>query len=195
MAAAEPGAITELLDAAGRGSREARERLWAIVYDDLRQMARRCLANDRRGATLQTTMLVNEAYIRLVRKRDRNWANRRHFFAAAARAMRCICIDQARRRKAGKRGGGMLQCVAQLDLPDGRRMDPDLLLTLDEALTALEDQDPEMAEIVMLRFFVGLTIAETAEVLSVSRRKVDIRWQFARAWLHRELSKGDSCPA
>ncbi len=184
--------ITAILDAASRGDEAARERLWSVVYDELHAIARRQLVGERAECTLQTTALVNEAYLRLVGDNDQGWSNRRHFFAAAARAMRCIRIDQARRRRAEKRGGGRRPVdldVGQI-VVDG--LDASELLALDEALDRLEQIDAEKAEIVMLRYFAGLTIVETAEVLGRSPRKVNSQWRFARAWLHRELSTGDS---
>jgi len=185
--------ITELLGAARAGDEAARDRLWVLVYDELHRMAARHMDAEGAGSELQTTVLVNEAYLRLVGDRDRDWNDRRHFFAAAAQAMRCIRIDEARRRKAGKRGGGRRALpLVPVNLPAEETPDAVDLLTLDEALTRLEQIDPVKAEIVMLRYFIGLTIPETAELLNISERSVDSQWRFARAWLRRELAKGDT---
>lgn len=257
--------LTELLAAAGRGERSAHERVWSVVYDELRGIARHQMAGEAPGHTLQPTALVHEAYLRLMGGRDVDWANRRHFFAAAAKIMRQIRIDDARRRRRLKRGGpGVptpradttgsrtvgVEDAGSGDAPayghggvagagpggdavsarsgadpsgrggsaaggwlpgppsaraaahDGRGLgsaddgpavfdqDPIEVLAIDEALTKLEHVDDRKAEIVTLRYFAGLTLAETAEAMGIGRAAVDRQWRVARAWLHRELGGG-----
>ncbi|MFH1745646.1 MAG: sigma-70 family RNA polymerase sigma factor [Planctomycetota bacterium] len=191
MATPTPGPITELLAAAGRGDGNAQEQLWSAIYDDLRRVARNQLKGDAHNRTLQPTALVHEAYFRLVGGGPTEWANRRHFFSAAAQAMRCIRIDDARRRDRLKRGGGG-KPVPLMEEPVVFDQDPIEVLAVDEALSRLEQSDPRKAEIVVLRYFGGLSRAETAEALDLSPRTVDGEWRVARAWLHRELSKGDT---
>ncbi len=180
--------VTEILSAAARGDAAARDQLWVLVYDDLRAAARRELRNDRNHPTLQTTMLVHEAYVRLVGGQPVEWTSRRHFFGAAAQAMRRILVDAARERAALKRGGERRR-VALDDAPGTWAGDRTDVLALDEALTRLEVELPRAAEIVRLRYFAGLSIDDTAAALGVSPRAVDADWQFARAWLHRALSE------
>jgi RNA polymerase sigma factor (TIGR02999 family) len=149
------------------------------------------MAREASRRTLQTTVLVSEAYLRLVGDADVQWANRRHFFAAAARAMRRIRIDDARKRQRLKRGGG--RPVGQLeDDPAAFDQDATELLAIDEALSKLEKADPRKAEVVMLRYFAGLSVEETAAALDIAPRTVDSEWRFAKVWLHRELSKGNT---
>jgi len=179
--------VTELLAAVAQGDTSARGRLWSLVYDELHRVAQRQMADEAPGRTLQTTALVNEAYLRLVGRENIQWVNRRHFFSTAAKAMRSIRIDDARKRKRLKRGGD--RQAAPLDETAGSfDQDPDEVLAIDEALTKLEQTHPLQAEVVMLRYFTGLTVEETAHALDVSPRTVDREWLFARAWLHRELS-------
>jgi len=181
--------ITQLLAAAGRGDTGAPEKLWAAIYEELRRIAGGQMRAEAPGRTLQPTALVHEAYLRLTGDPQFNWANRRHFFAAAAQAMRRIRIDDARSRNRLKRGG---------DQPAGERQpvdsvaavfdqDPAEVLAIDEALAKLAEADPRKAEVVNLRYFTGLTVDETAEALGVSPRTVDNEWKLARAWLYREL--------
>ncbi len=182
--------ITQLLDATADGDSAATTKLWSVVYDEVHRLARAQLAHEGQGCSLQTTSLVNEAYLRLVGDGRVEWANRRHFFAAAAQAMRRILVDDARTRGRLKRGGGQTPGP----LPDGLpapEEDPAKVLAIDEALQKLEQADPRRAELVMLRYFAGLSIDETAAALDVSPRTVETGWRFAKAWLHRELSKGD----
>ena len=185
------GAITQLLAAADGGDRAARERLWALVYDELRRIAQRQMAREGAGHTLQTTALINEAYLRLVGDEGMRCENRRHFFAAAANAMRRICIDYARRRESLKRGGSADR-EPLLEDPVLSQCDPAELLAVDEALHKLQHEDPRKAEVVMLRYFGGLAIDETAHALELAPRTVDSDWRFARVWLYRELTKGDT---
>ncbi len=188
MAGDGPGAITELLAAAGRGDGASTERLWRLVYDELHQAARRQMAREGSGHTLQTTALVNEAYLRLLGNDHVHWNSRRHFFAAAANAMRRICIDYARARGSAKRGGG----VRPEPFEDGPGIshDPAEVLAIDDALEKLRADDPRKADVVILRYFAGLTVDETAQALELSPRTVDSDWRFARVWLYEELSKG-----
>jgi RNA polymerase sigma factor (TIGR02999 family) len=183
------GPVTQLLAAVGRGDGGASEKLWALIYEELRAVARHQLAGEDSAGTLQPTALVHEAFLRLTGGGGVQWANRRHFFAAAAKAMHRIRIDDARRRKRLKRGGGRRPGV----LGEGPAIfdqDPDEVLAIDEALGRLKQEEPRAAEVVLLRYFAGLTVNETAEALGVSGRTVKSDWQFARTWLHREL-RGD----
>lgn len=172
-AAADPQAAADLLP---------------VVYAELRRLAAALTAQLRPGQTLQPTALVHEAYLRLVRNEDPGWAGRRHFFGAAARAMREILIEQARRKGARKHGGG----GQRVELVDGLAViEPpaDDLLALDEAIQRLQVDRPDLAEIVLLRYFTGLSIEETAAVVGRSASTVKREWRFARAWLARELGE------
>lgn len=177
--------ITQLLWAATKGDDRARCALWTVIYDELRALARGQL--DARPRTLQPTALVHEAYFRLFGRGDVRWENRRQFFAAAGRAMRQIRIDDVRRKRRQKRGGGAAPLELTID-PAREEQDPAELLAVHEALDKLEKLDPRKAEVVTLRYYVGLTIDECAEAMAVSPRTVDADWRFARTWLHRELS-------
>jgi len=180
--------ITSLLTAVGNGDAAAAQRLWRLVYDELHRIATAKLARQGRPADLQTTVLVQEAYLRLMGGDGATVpANRRHFFAAAANAMRQFLVDDARKRGRLKRGGSrrpgeLGEAAATLN------HDPAELLALDEALTKLRMHDERKAEIVQLRFFAGLSIDETAEMLGLSPRQVDKEWRFAKAWLRREVT-------
>ena len=178
--------VTVLLDRAQAGDAEARHQLVALVYDELRGLARRQRGRLSASETLSTTALVHEAYEKLSR-REAGWADRQHFFRVASRAMRGILVDHARARQADKRGGGTpdLAYDDRWMVPDDRI---DEVLGLDEALARLADLDPRRAQIVELRYFVGLTIPETADVLDVSEATVKRDWTVARAWLHRALA-------
>ncbi|PYS31332.1 MAG: RNA polymerase subunit sigma-70, partial [Acidobacteria bacterium] len=161
-----------------------------LIYKELRNLAHNFLYRERPGHTLQTTALVHEAYLKLIDQNDARWQNRAHFFAIAAQAMRRILIDSARKHAAAKRGGPQeelsLDEVADIALePDGN------LLKLDEALNQLAKIDPRQSRIVELRYFGGLTIEETAEVISVSPATVKREWMMARAWLHQEISESE----
>jgi RNA polymerase sigma-70 factor (ECF subfamily) len=179
--------VTRLLQEWTDGDRAARDRLIAVVYDELRRIARRYMRKEPAGHTLQTTALVNEAYLRLV-DQDTPWRNRAHFFAIAAQLMRRILVDRARARDSAKRGGkqGRTTLSDVAEVTDDRGID---LLALDQALTALAEIDPRQGSIVELRFFGGLTIRETAEVLGVSHTIIEREWSLARAWLRRELER------
>ena len=189
----EESPVTQLLAAVARGDGPARERLWEVIYETLHQIAERQFAAEPPGGTLQPTVLVHEAFLRLAADEQIQWEDRRHFFAAAAQAMRRIRIDEARRRNRLKRGGG--RKVESLE--EGPAMfdqHPSEALALDEALERLELKDPRKAEIVMLRYFAGLTVDETAEALSLSAKTIKNEWRFARMWLRRELARGDTKP-
>jgi RNA polymerase sigma factor (TIGR02999 family) len=180
--------ITSLLCAVGNGDAGAAEQLWRVVYDELHRVAKARMAHERRG-DVQTTILVQEAYLRLVGTDGDGAnipANRRHFFAAAANAMRCFLVDDARRKGRQKRGGGRAS-VELWEAAAALESDPAEVLALDEALAKLREYDPRKAEIVQLRYFAGLSTDETAEVLGLSPRQVDKEWRFAKAWLHRLL--------
>jgi RNA polymerase sigma factor (TIGR02999 family) len=182
--------ISEILNRVEAGDPGAAERLLPLVYEDLKRLAARKLAGEAPGHTLQATALVHEAYLRLVDSPGAaGWHNRGHFFAAAAEAMRRILIENARRKRSRKAGGGRERLAldpAELAAPAA---DHDLL-AVDEAIDRLIAVDPEAAELVKLRFFVGLTLPETAEVLGISLRSANRRWAYARAWLYRELYPG-----
>ncbi len=182
--------ITQLLDAVGRGDGSAHERLWSAIYEELRELAHRQMAHEAPGRTLQPTALVNEAYMRLFGKQSASFDNRRHFFAAAAEAMRRIRIDEARKRMRRKRSGQQREPLD--DAAVAFDQDPVEVLAVDEALSGLRKIDSRKADVVNLRYFAGLTVDETASALGVSPRTVDMEWRTARAWLHRELSDGSS---
>ncbi len=194
MSTSSPKPVTQLLEAVSAGQASAQDKLWSAVYEELRGMAHKQMGHESPGHTMQSTALVHEAYLRLVGDEEVQWVNRRHFFAAAARAMRRIRIDEARRRGRVKRGGGR-QRVAIDEAAVAFDQDPAELLAIDEALDELEKSDKRKAEIVLLRYFAGLTIDETAAALEVSARTVDNEWRFARAWLHRQLKSGDTTSA
>jgi len=181
--------VTLLLRAWSEGEQGALDKLVPLVYDQLHRLAERYITDERRGHTLQTTALVNEAYLRLVDSTQANWQNRTQFFAVCAQIMRRILVDWARTRQALKRGGD----VRPLELEEARVVaegrGPDLA-ALDDALTALAAVDPRKSQVVELRFFGGLGVEETAEVLKVSVETVTRDWRLAKRWLRRELSKG-----
>lgn len=165
------------------------EELLPIVYDELRRLARAYMSRERRNHTLQPTALVNEAYLRLVDSSRIDWRGRTHFFAVGAEAMRRVLIDHARGRDALKRGAGWQRVTLahELGTPNGRELDAETLLSLQRALDKLRELDERQARIAELRFFGGLTVAEVAELLGVSKRTVEGDWTHAKAWLRREL--------
>ena len=178
--------VTLLLDRVNQGEQNAYGELISLVYDELRRMAAGRMRMESAGHTLQPTALVNEACVRLMEGTD--WQNRRHFFGAAAEAMRRVLVDHARRRNAAKRGGG-LQRITLTNL-DIESPDADVdLLALEEALRVLEKQSPRLAKLVELRFFVGLSIEEAAQTMEVSPATAKRDWSFARAWLLEQLDK------
>lgn len=181
--------ITELLREMANGNAEAASVVMERVYQELHRLAAAQMRRERRDHTLQTTALVNEAYLRVVGNREANWQNRAQFFGVAAQMMRRILINHARAHGSAKRGG--LQERITLDAADVPLNQPGEVLALDEALTRLAETDPRQARIVELRFFAGLSIEETAQVLDVSLRTVKRDWRVARAWLYSELANGD----
>jgi RNA polymerase sigma factor (TIGR02999 family) len=191
MGAERASSVTQLLAAVGQGDAAALNQLWSLIYHELHRLAQAQLAAERGGRTLQPTTLVHEAYLRLTADEDVHWASRRHFFAAAAQAMRRIRVDYARKRKCQKRGGGE-QPGPLVSEPPVFDQDPAAVLGVHEAVTRLEQIDPRKAEVVVLRYFAGLTVKETAQVLDVSPKTVDNEWRFAKAWLLREMSRGDT---
>jgi RNA polymerase sigma factor (TIGR02999 family) len=180
--------VTQLLLEWGAGDRDALDRLLPVVFDELRRLAGAYLRRERADHTLQPTALVNEAYLRLVDQRNVGWQNRAQFFGIAANLMRQILVDHARRRDAEKRGGSNRQRLSLTQAERIAREQEVDVLALDEAMERLAAFDPQQARIVELKFFAGLTIEETAEVLGVSHATVEREWKLARAWLRRELS-------
>ena len=194
--------VTRILDAIKQGDTHAADQLLPLVYEELRRLAERKLAHEKPGQTLQATALVHEAYLRLVASSTNEspesrqcWNSGGHFFAAAAEAMRRILIENARRKKAEKRGGALRRIdLKDVDVPGG--VPATDLLALDEALTRFAAQDPVKAELVKLRYFVGLSVEEAAGVLGISRATAARHWDYARSWLYSELRgrgpEGDS---
>lgn len=180
--------VTKLLQAWRHGDKSALDKLIPLVHDELRRMAQRYMRHERPGHTLQTTALVNEAYLRLADHENMQWQNRAHFFAVAAQAMRRILVDHARSRGYAKRGGGAHRVTLDEAAAIVPEPDPELL-ALDEALTHLEAIDPRKTRIVELRYFGGLSVEETAEVLELSPVTIMREWNKAKAWLYRELSR------
>jgi RNA polymerase sigma factor (TIGR02999 family) len=173
------------------GDKNAVNQLMPLVYDELRRIAASHLRRERPGHTLQSTALVHEAYMRLIDQRSVEWRNRAHFFAIASRMIRRILVDHARGHQAAKRGAGAprLSLDEAIGVPGGRDLD---LVALDDSLEALAKIDPDQSRLVELRYFAGLTIEETAEVMQISPATVSREWNAARAWLFRELSRGSS---
>ena len=188
----ESAEITRLLKAWGRGDSAALDRLTPLVYERLHRMARGYMRHERAGHTLQATALVNEAFMRLVDTRDLDWTDRAHFFAVCARVMRRILVDAARSRAAIKRGGQVDRAehstAIDFDELPGAEMGAQVC-ALDAALDALALIDPRRAQVIELRFFGGLTVEETGQVLQISPQTVMRDWRLARAWLARELSQ------
>jgi len=182
-----PHEVTKLLRDWGDGDKTALDKLMPLVYDELHRLARQHMRREKPGHVLQTSALVNEAYLRLIDASQVRWQNRAHFFAIAARLMRRILVDDARRRGFDKRGGHTIHVPLDevLTLPQEQAAN---LLALDDALKTLASMEERQSEIVELRFFGGLSVDETAEVLKVSPRTVMLEWSFARAWLRREMS-------
>lgn len=180
--------ITQLLLAWGNGDQGAFDRLAPEVHQQLRRLAAHYMAQERPGHVLQTTALVNEAYMRLVDWKDVQWQNRAHFFGLAAQAMRHILVDAARARRRAKRGGGEMH-VSLSDVADVSIASSGDLVALDDALKTLEKLNPRHSRVVELRFFGGLSLKEAAHVLNVSVGTVRRDWSFAQAWLYRELSR------
>ncbi|MHC4941573.1 MAG: sigma-70 family RNA polymerase sigma factor [Planctomycetota bacterium] len=192
----KPEDVTELLSSLSAGDEHAGEKLFSVVYDKLHNLAHAAMRGERPGHTLQTTALVHEAYLRLVKTRREGWENRKHFFSTAATAMRRILVDEARRRKADKRGSGQqpmpLEALGETDQGFEELKEPlENLEALDAALVKLESKPDHKRKltVVELRFFVGLSLEEVAELLDVSPTTVKRDWEFAKAWLSREMSK------
>lgn len=179
--------VTRLLIAWGDGNQAAMDELMALVYDELRRLASRYMRREGQGHTLQTSALVNEAYLRLIDQKKVKWQNRAHFFGVAAQLMRRILVDHARSRSRAKRGGG----AQMMSLADQRGTSREVaeVIALDNALKDLSEMDPRKCQIVEMKFFGGLTNEETAEVLKVTSRTVEREWRKAKAWLHRAISK------
>lgn len=185
-----PQQVTVLLEEWSHGNEAALDELIPLVEVELHRLARQYMSREHPGHTLQTTALVNEAYLRLAEVHDVRWQNRAHFFAISARIMRRIMIEHARKRQQLKRGGGALRITLDEGaiIADERSAE---LLALDEALGVLTAEYPRKAEVVELRFFGGLTVTEAAAVLKVDERTVKRDWEFARAWLHQRIN-GDA---
>lgn len=182
--------VTQLLHAMGQGDPDAAEKLLPLVYDELRKLAAARMAGERPGQTLQPTALVHEAWLKLVGSTEQQWHNRKHYLGAAAEAMRRILIDRARKRNRSRHGAGLQRVdLEQVDVAVTTK--DETLLWVDEALRRLEAEAPERVELVKLRFFVGLSIAEAAEVLGISESSAKRQWNFTRAWLFRQLK--DAC--
>ncbi len=183
--------VTRILSAIELGDPHAAAQLLPLVYEELRQLAAQKLAQEKPGQTLQATALVHEAYVRLVGAGDdQHWANRRHFFAAAAEAMRRILVENARRKRSHKHGGDRVRH----DVDDVQLAAPELqedLLALDEALSQLAAADRAAADVVQLRYFAGLTLPEAAEALGISPRTAGRLWAYGRAWLRRQIEDGE----
>lgn len=179
--------ITRLLLSWGNGNKAALNELMPLVYEELRRLAKHYMRGQKPGHTLQTTALVNEAYLRLIDSSRVSWRDRAHFFAISAQLMRRVLVDSARARQSLKRGGGAqrVDFDEAINVPSGQKPD---LLALDEALKNLSDLNPRQSQIVELRYFSGLNEEEIAEALNISARTVRRDWTAARAWLYRELS-------
>jgi RNA polymerase sigma-70 factor, ECF subfamily len=188
MSTPAPQEVTQLLIAWSNGDQESLDRLVPMVYDELRRIARRYMEREPVGHTLQTTALVNEAYLRLIEQKEVKWQNRAHFFAISAQLMRRILVSMARARHANKRGGE----ARQVSLDEAMLISEERaaeLVALDEALNELAALDPRRSRVVELRYFGGLSVEETAEVLKISPETVMREWKRAKAWLYTELNR------
>jgi len=183
--------ITLILNAVEQGDLKAAEELLPLVYEELRKLAAYRMAQEQPGQTLQPTALVHEAWLRLTGDANVQFEGRRHFFAAAAEAMRRILIDRARQKRSLKRGAGA-ERVSLDDLQLAAAADDETVLRVDEALTKLTKEDPDSAQFIKLRFFAGMTNAEAAQALGISERTARRHWSFARVWLFREIRKQSS---
>ena len=188
MATSSPQGITQLLERWSEGDEKALDQLMPLVYDELHRLAGAYLRRERREQTLQPTELVNEAYLKLIDQRSPRWQNRAQFYGVAAQLMRRILVDHARSHYATKRGGDRINVSLKNIGAFGGQPDADLL-ALHDVLNRLAEIDPDQSRIVELRFFGGLTIEETAEVMHVSHSTVEREWKIAKAWLKRELTK------
>jgi len=185
--------VTRILDAIGQGDAGAAAQLMPLVYEELRRLAAEKMAQEQPGQTLQPTALVHEAYLRLVGQgTDRHWDSRGHFFAAAAEAMRRILIDNARRKLSGKHGGGLANRRADPDnFPVANPRDPLEVMSVHEALDRLAEKSPRKAELVKLRYFLGCTMVEAAQVLGIAPATAEDDWTYAKAWLRRECRRDE----
>jgi RNA polymerase sigma factor (TIGR02999 family) len=181
--------VTQILNSIERGDPKAAEELLPLVYDELRLLAAQKMSLEPPGQTLQATALVHEAYIRLVWNQTQKWENRRHFFTAAAEAMRRILVENARRKRSFKHGGNCkrISDVEIADLPCYSNIAPDDLILLDEALVKLSREDQMLSDLVKLHCFTGLPLVQVADILGLSTRAVERHWAFARAWLNKEI--------
>ena len=180
--------VTELLQKWRSGDKKALDRLTPLVYDELHRLAHHYISRERPGHTLQTTALVNEAYLQLVGQKDIEWENRAHFFAVSAQVMRHILVDYARQRSSSKRGGSFQKVDFDSEVIVSQERARELV-ALDEALEALNELHPRRSKVVELRYFGGLNNTEAAAVLQVSEATIERDWRFARAWLYRELQR------
>jgi len=183
---ADDGDITSMLAAASGGDPQAAAQLVNLVYDELRRRAEALMKRESPGHTVQATMLVHDAYLKLIRQDRASWNDRNHFFAVAAQTMRRLLVDHARGRRRDKRGGDQVKVSLEDGLGLSASTDADVL-AVDQALTRLEELDPQQARIVELRFFGGLTVDEVAQQLGMSKRTVEAEWTMVAAWLRREL--------
>ena len=188
MVVPSPTEVSRLLVDWGNGDQAALDELIPLVYDELRRLAGRYMRRESQGHTLQTSALVNEAYLRLVDQKSVQWQNRAHFFGVAAQLMRRILVDHARSRSRAKRGGGAQ--MVSLAEPALISKEASKVIALDDALSDLAEMDPRKSQIVEMKFFGGLTTEEVAEVLKITSRTVEREWRKAKAWLNRALSKG-----
>jgi RNA polymerase sigma-70 factor (ECF subfamily) len=178
--------VTRLLDRLSAGDATARDRIIQILYGELRRLAAGRMRHERADHTLDPTALVHEAYLRLLGDLPSHWDNRGHFFAAASEVMRRLLVDYARQRLAAKRGGDFAQVALAPELVS-LTQDPSRILAVDEALARLEEVDPEKARLVRLRFFAGLDLKDIGDLMGISERTAKRHWQFAKAWLYREI--------
>ena len=185
--------VTRMLSAIERGDAKATDELLPLVYEELRILAAQKLSHEPAGQTLQATALVHEAYLRLVGDQPQNWQNRGHFFAAAAEAMRRILVENARRKHSRKQGGAQRRIeLEEADLAiEGPSVD---MMALDEALARLAVTDTQLAELVKLRYFAGLSLEQVAEIQGITRRTATSHWAYARAWLHRTMAEEGNAP-
>lgn len=186
MSAPAPELVTHLLSAAGSGDREALDRVFGLVYDELRRLAA-AVRRNRASETLNATALVHEAYLKMLPSANQRWQDRVHFLRVAARAMRQVLADAAARRSTQKRGGGLALLTLDGSSPAEAELGPDDILDLHRALDELAELNPRQAEVVECRFYAGLSLEETAEALGVSVPTVTRDWRFARAWLSKRL--------
>ena len=178
--------VTHILNAAGQSDARAANELLSLVYEELRRLATAKMASEAPGQTLQPTALVHDAWLRLTGDDNRKWNDRTHFFAAAAEAMRRILVDNARRKRTARHGGGQLR-VEMPEIASAVLETDDKVLAVNEALEKFAVLDPQKAELVKLRYFVGMTLEQAAEALGISERTAKRYWAFARAWLHEEI--------